>query len=83
MVKFTSFSNASCRQSAARYYEQSRSYAELARCYLMLDDFSRMEALSQELHEGHEVLNQLAETFASYGLCEQAVGCYLKVKLNL
>ncbi|KAI3420246.1 WD repeat-containing protein 35 [Globodera pallida] len=62
-------------QNAAHYYEQSKSYAQLARCYFMLGDFSRMETLAEELPEGHE---QLAETFANYGLCEQAVNCYLK-----
>ncbi|KAL3125948.1 hypothetical protein niasHT_009477 [Heterodera trifolii] len=65
-------------QNAAHYYEMSKSYAQLAKCYLMLDDFCRMETLSRELPEGHEVLLQLAETFSNYGLCEQSVNCFLK-----
>uniref|UniRef100_A0A914HN51 WD repeat-containing protein 55 homolog n=1 Tax=Globodera rostochiensis TaxID=31243 RepID=A0A914HN51_GLORO len=65
-------------QNAAHYYEQSKSYVQLARCYFMLGDFSLMETLAEELPEGHEMLSQLAEIFANYGLCEQAINCYLK-----
>uniref|UniRef100_A0A915D9I2 Anaphase-promoting complex subunit 4-like WD40 domain-containing protein n=1 Tax=Ditylenchus dipsaci TaxID=166011 RepID=A0A915D9I2_9BILA len=65
-------------QSAAKYYEHSQNHAELARCYLMMDDFARMETLSQQLPDGSEVLKQLAEIFTNYGLCEQAVDCYLR-----
>lgn len=44
------------RQSAAKHYEHGQNYAELVKCYLMMDDFSRMETLSQQLPDGHDVL---------------------------
>lgn len=67
------------RKEAANFYEHSQSYAELAKCYLMLDDFERMENLCRVLPDGNDVLKQLGEIFANYGLCEQAVDCYIRV----
>lgn len=44
-------------ENAASYYERSsHNYAELVKCYLMMDDFARMEALGQRLPDGSEVL---------------------------
>ncbi|KAI1714229.1 WD repeat-containing protein 35 [Ditylenchus destructor] len=59
-------------QNAAKYYEHSQDHEALAKCYLMMDDFARMETLTQQLPDGSPVLKQLAEIFTNYGLCEQA-----------
>lgn len=69
------------RKEAANYYEHSQNYAELAKCYLMLDDFDQLEQLSHVLPDGNTVLKQLGEIFSNYGLCEQAVDCYIRVKI--
>ncbi|KAI6243756.1 WD repeat-containing protein 35 [Aphelenchoides fujianensis] len=58
-----------------------RTTEELVKCYLMMDDYARLEALSQQLPDGHEVLRLLAEIFINSGLCTQAVECYLRLNM--
>ncbi|CAD5234713.1 unnamed protein product [Bursaphelenchus xylophilus] len=66
-------------QSAAKHYESGQHYKELVRCYLMMDDYARLESIAQQLPDGHEVLNNLAEIFTNSGLCNQAVECYIRL----
>jgi WD repeat-containing protein 35 len=66
-------------QSAAKHYEHGQNFKELVKCYLMMDDFARLEALSQQLPDRHDVLKLLAEIFTNSGLCTQAVDCYIRV----
>lgn len=70
-------------QSAAKHYEQGNNFNELVKCYLMMDDFARLETLAQNLPDRHEVLRLLAEIFTNSGLCSQAVDCYIRVILYL
>lgn len=66
-------------QSAAKHYEHGQNFKELVKCYLMMDDFARLESLAQQLPDRHDVLRLLAEIFTNSGLCNQAVDCYIRV----
>ncbi|KAI6210654.1 WD repeat-containing protein 35 [Aphelenchoides besseyi] len=68
-------------QSATKHYENGQNFQELVKCYLMMDDYARLEALSQQLPDGHAVLKLLAEIFINSGLCAQAVDCYLRLDM--
>lgn len=68
-------------QSAAKHYEDGQHYKELVECFVMMDDYARLEGLIQQLPEGNECLLQLAEIFSNAGLCNQAVESYLKLDM--
>ncbi|VDM42438.1 unnamed protein product, partial [Toxocara canis] len=63
---------------AAVYYEKGENYEQLIRCYLMNDNYDKLESLSKQLPDGHELLKMIGEIFGGAGLCEQAVNCYLR-----
>ncbi|CAD5229090.1 unnamed protein product [Bursaphelenchus okinawaensis] len=68
-------------QSAAKHYESGQHFKELVKCYVMMDDYARLETLAQQLPDGHEVLKDLADIFTNSGLCNQAVECYLRLDM--
>ena len=41
---------------AARHYEHGQHYEQLVRCYLMQDDYTKMEQLAKLLPDGHQLL---------------------------
>jgi hypothetical protein len=44
------------RASAAKHYEQAQNYDRLCRCYLMLDDYVKMEELMNKLPDNSDLL---------------------------
>ncbi|CAF0786125.1 unnamed protein product [Didymodactylos carnosus] len=62
--------------TASKYYEQSRNNSQVFKCYSMAEDYTSLEKLSQSLQENDALLMPIADTFASVGLCEQAVDAY-------
>eukprot|EP01137_Pigoraptor_chileana_P013479 Opistho-2@67034 len=64
--------------NAVTYYVQGRNQARLAECYYMLEDYAGLEKMMHSLPENHALLADIAEKFATVGLCEQAVSAYSK-----
>ncbi|VDM60575.1 unnamed protein product [Angiostrongylus costaricensis] len=65
-------------KEAADHYELAGKLKELMECYIHLDDFYGLENLAKQLPDRHPLLPQVAELFASSGLCENAVQCFLR-----
>ncbi|KAJ1362043.1 WD repeat-containing protein 35 [Parelaphostrongylus tenuis] len=65
-------------KEAADHYELAGKSKELMECYIHLDDFYGLENLAKQLPDRHPLLPQIAELFASSGLCENAVQCFLR-----
>ncbi|KHJ97140.1 hypothetical protein OESDEN_02887 [Oesophagostomum dentatum] len=65
-------------KEAADHYALAKKLEELVACYIHLDDFCSLESLARQLPDNHPLLENIAELFASSGLCEQAVQCFLR-----
>ncbi|KAK6061841.1 hypothetical protein COOONC_00495 [Cooperia oncophora] len=65
-------------KEAADHYELAGKLDQLMVCYIHLDDFYGLETLAKQLPDSHPLLARIAELFASSGLCEQAVQCFLR-----
>ncbi|VDN33703.1 unnamed protein product [Cylicostephanus goldi] len=65
-------------KEAADHYALAKKLEELVVCYIHLDDFASLENLARQLPDNHPLLATIAELFASSGLCEQAVQCFLR-----
>uniref|UniRef100_A0A0K0CW25 TPR_REGION domain-containing protein n=1 Tax=Angiostrongylus cantonensis TaxID=6313 RepID=A0A0K0CW25_ANGCA len=65
-------------KEAANHYELAGKLKELMECYIHLDDFYGLENLAKQLPDSHPLLPQVAELFASSGLCDNAVQCFLR-----
>ncbi|KAK5973639.1 hypothetical protein GCK32_013340, partial [Trichostrongylus colubriformis] len=65
-------------KEAADHYELAGKLDQLMVCYIHLDDFYGLENLAKQLPDSHPLLARIAELFASSGLCEQAVQCFLR-----
>lgn len=63
---------------AAQYYRLAKRWPELAQCYVKLEEFSKLNELSEELPEGHSLLKKLGEYFSDAGLYDAAVTALLK-----
>eukprot|EP00842_Homolaphlyctis_polyrhiza_P002203 jgi/Hompol1/2984/HPOL_006277-RA len=64
---------------AITYYSQGRNQERLAECYYILEDYEALEKLANGLSENNPLLKNVAEKFASVGLCDQAVAAYVKI----
>ncbi|VDM78095.1 unnamed protein product [Strongylus vulgaris] len=65
-------------KEAADHYALAKKLEQLVVCYIHLDDFASLENLARQLPDNHPLLATIAELFASSGLCEQAVQCFLR-----
>lgn len=65
-------------KEAADHYELAGKLEQLMNCYIHLDDFYGLENLAKQLPDSHPLLSKIAELFASSGLCEQSVQCFLR-----
>ncbi|XP_042899880.1 WD repeat-containing protein 35 isoform X2 [Parasteatoda tepidariorum] len=63
---------------ALNYYEKAHNEDRIAECQYMLEDYSGLEKLLNDLPENHALLPELGSMFASVGMCEQAVSSYIK-----
>lgn len=68
---------------AARYYKLAHNYEKLVDCYYNTEDYENLEKLADSLDERDPLVPKIASMFASVGLCQPAVQCYLKVRLLL
>ncbi|KIH62586.1 hypothetical protein ANCDUO_07127 [Ancylostoma duodenale] len=66
------------RKEAADHYELAKKLEDLMVCYIHMDDFIGLENLAKQLPDNHPLLPTIAELFASSGLCEQSVQCFLR-----
>lgn len=64
---------------ACRYYKLAQNNEQLVDCYYNMEDYENLEKLAETLDEGDMLMPKIAAMFASVGLCQQAVQCYLKV----
>ncbi|XP_023690491.1 WD repeat-containing protein 35 isoform X2 [Paramormyrops kingsleyae] len=64
--------------NAVQYYLQGRNQERLAECYYMLEDYEGLERLASSLPENHKLLPEIGQMFVTVGMCEQAVGAYLR-----
>ncbi|KJH41508.1 hypothetical protein DICVIV_12511 [Dictyocaulus viviparus] len=65
-------------KEAADHYELAGNLDQLMICYIHLDDFYGLENLAKKLPDYDILLTQIADLFASSGLCENAVQCFLR-----
>lgn len=64
------------------YYVQGRNQERLAECYYMIEDYTGLETLVNNLPENHRLLPEIAQMFASVGMSQQAVAAYTKVTVS-
>ena len=64
---------------ACHYYKLARNNAKLAECSYNMEDYELLEQLAESLDQAEPLVPKIAAMFASVGLCQQAVQCYLKV----
>ncbi|VDM97214.1 unnamed protein product [Thelazia callipaeda] len=65
-------------KEAESYYEKAENYAQLIPCYLMNDEYEKLEQMAKQLPDNHELLVEIGELFLDAGLCEEAVQCFIK-----
>ncbi|PSN48259.1 WD repeat-containing protein 35, partial [Blattella germanica] len=65
-------------EGAREYYEKGRNQEQLVKCYYMLEDYTSLENIANNLSENHALLPTIGEMFASVGMCAQAVSSYIK-----
>ena len=61
---------------ALKYFTKSNNHKEVANCAYVLDDYTSLTALIDQIPEGSELLKDVAEKFISVGLCSEAVSAY-------
>ncbi|XP_043921710.1 WD repeat-containing protein 35 [Protopterus annectens] len=64
--------------NAVQYYIQGQNQERLAECCYMLEDYEGLEKIANSLPENNKLLPDIAHMFVTVGMCEQAVGAYLK-----
>ncbi|KAI8923680.1 hypothetical protein BC831DRAFT_436905 [Entophlyctis helioformis] len=64
---------------AITYYAQGRNQERLIECYYILEDYEALEKVASGLSENSPLLKNVADKFASVGLCDQAVAAFVKV----
>ena len=62
-----------------KYYELGHCEDRLLRAYYMLEDFSGLEKLADNLPESHKDLAKIGKIFAAVGMCDQAVNAFIRV----
>lgn len=67
---------------ASHYYKLAENDEKLVDCYYNMEDYENLEKLAQSLDERDPLLPKIAAMFTTVGLCEQAVNCYVKVRLS-
>jgi WD repeat-containing protein 35 len=65
-------------QNALTYYSQGQNSSRLLDCLYILEDFERMLKLSEGLPECHPLLENIAEKFASFGMCPEASSAFIR-----
>ena len=67
-------------RKASRYFVLSKATARLAECLLHMGDVASLRELQRHLPESDAVHKQLAASYESLGLCDEAVESYLKAR---
>ncbi|MCP9265269.1 hypothetical protein DINM_020523 [Dirofilaria immitis] len=65
-------------KQAESYYEKGENHKQLIRCYLMDDNYDKMQLLAKHLPDGDKLIAEIGEIFLNAGLCEQAVQCFVR-----
>lgn len=65
-------------EHAVTYYKQGHNHARLAEAYYALEDYDRLENLTNSIPDGDPLLEVIGSMFASVGMCSQAVQAYRK-----
>lgn len=68
-------------RKASIYFVMSKQTDKLAECLFNMGDLSTLQELRSHLPDSSSVHKQLAGKYESIGLCEEAVDCYVKVRL--
>lgn len=63
---------------ACRYYKSAGNNDKLVDCYYAIEEYDELEELAQTFDERDPLLVKVADLFASVGLCQQAVACFVK-----
>ena len=63
---------------ASRYYKSAANNEKLVDCYYAVEEYDELDSLAETLDERDPLLAKVADLFASVGLCQQAVRCYVK-----
>jgi hypothetical protein len=69
-------------RKASIYFVMSKQMDKLVECLFHMGDLSTLRELRSHLPENSLVHKQLAGKYESIGLCEEAVDCYVKVRLT-
>ena len=70
-------------RKASLFFVMSKQTDKLAECLFQLGDFSTLKELQAHLPGNSPVHKDLAAKYESIGLCDDAVRCYVQVKLML
>ncbi|ELT97636.1 hypothetical protein CAPTEDRAFT_160931 [Capitella teleta] len=65
-------------QQAVTYYVQGRNQVRLAECYYVLEDYTRLKEMMENLPENHKLLPDIAGMFATVGMCQESVEAFTK-----
>lgn len=68
-------------KKASRYFVLSKESEKLAECLFQMGDFTTLRELRGHVPDSSPVHRQLAGKYESLGMCEDAVDCYVKVRL--
>ncbi|OAE19425.1 hypothetical protein AXG93_4273s1210 [Marchantia polymorpha subsp. ruderalis] len=63
---------------AATYYAKANNCEKLAECFYALQNWLDLERLMNTLHDGSPLLIVIGQKFASVGICEHAVTCFVR-----
>eukprot|EP00051_Salpingoeca_urceolata_P028079 m.484856 g.484856 ORF g.484856 m.484856 type:complete len:1179 (-) comp23570_c0_seq1:94-3630(-) len=65
-------------KKAVKFFVQGDNQQRLAECYYRLEDYRALEEMVFSLPSGSPLLQEIAQMFATVGLCKQAVDAYTK-----
>mmetsp|Transcript_10684 Transcript_10684/g.30908 ORF Transcript_10684/g.30908 Transcript_10684/m.30908 type:complete len:1031 (+) Transcript_10684:210-3302(+) len=64
---------------ASQYYAKAGNNAALVEAYYLLEDYEKLRGMIDALPEGDPLLAELGRRLTTVGLCEAAVGAFLRV----
>lgn len=73
------FANLRSWESAKEYYEKAHYIEGLMESLYYLEQYDELEVCINQLQEKDQLLEKLGQMFASVGMSEQSVTCYLKL----
>ena len=65
-------------EKAEEYYKKAGNIEGLLNIWFITEEFDKAASYIDKLPEQNEMLLKMADKFETYGLCEEAVNCYIK-----